>query len=81
MTYCYKRFHDQKQSQTQTKLLNFITINSENQIVPGESINKDISFEWLHHRKTKKLKPSHTESIIVQPSFTLVLKLVNYKSG
>lgn len=50
MTYCYKRFHDQKQSQTQTKLLNFITINSENQIVPGESINKDISFEWLHHR-------------------------------
>ena len=49
MTYCYKRFHDQKQSQTQTKLLNFI-INSENQIVPGESINKDISLEWLHHR-------------------------------
>ena len=50
MTYCYKRFHDQKQSQTQTKLLNFITINSENQIVPGESVNKDISFEWSHHR-------------------------------
>lgn len=50
MTYCYKRFHDQKQSQTQTKLLNFITINSENQLVPGESINKDISFEWLQHR-------------------------------
>lgn len=51
MTYCYKPFHDQKQSQTETKLLNF-TINSENQIVPGESINKDISFsfEWLHHR-------------------------------
>lgn len=49
MTYCYKPFHDQKQSQTQTKLLNFI-INSENQIVPGESIKKDISFEWLHNR-------------------------------
>lgn len=66
MTYCYKRFHDQKQSQTQTKLLNFITINSENQIVPGESVNKDISFEWLHHRilspQTKKLKPSLTLS-------------------
>lgn len=46
MTYFYKPFHDQKQSQTQTKLLNFI-INSENQIVSGESIKKDISFECM----------------------------------
>ena len=49
MAYCYKPLHDEKQSQTQTEPLNFI-INSENQIVPGESIKKDISFEWLHCR-------------------------------
>ena len=35
-------------SQNSTKFSNFILLNADKQIVPFESTNKEVSFEWSH---------------------------------